>query len=246
MSLAEQIKHLRTRAGWTQKELGDRIGVSDKVISKWESGRSLPKAQWCVRLAECFGVSMEELFASPLPQSYVHPKQKLGRSPLFWGSIVAGFLLFAGGTIAYAITYALACSGGAKFAASAEQMQYGFIPIALSGVATILFAIGINKKYYITNVAWTGICPCATLNGWVRSPEIMRRLYRIMGGMSGLTYLLLQGLMMSSLVPYWMYVPMWAHFAVRLTAFLALFVAVYVVGILRMRGCLRSNTDDRD
>ena len=34
------IKALRERENLTQKELGDRIGVSDKTVSKWETGVS--------------------------------------------------------------------------------------------------------------------------------------------------------------------------------------------------------------
>ena len=32
------IRELRLKAGWTQKELGMKIGISDKAISKWERG----------------------------------------------------------------------------------------------------------------------------------------------------------------------------------------------------------------
>ena len=36
------IRELRLKAGWTQKELGMKIGISDKAISKWERGLSFP------------------------------------------------------------------------------------------------------------------------------------------------------------------------------------------------------------
>ena len=36
------IKALREKGNLTQKELADRIGVSDKTVSKWETGKSLP------------------------------------------------------------------------------------------------------------------------------------------------------------------------------------------------------------
>ncbi len=37
------IRELRLKAGWTQKELGAKIGISDKAISKWERGVSQTK-----------------------------------------------------------------------------------------------------------------------------------------------------------------------------------------------------------
>ena len=38
---AAVIKSLREKRGLTQRELADRIGVSDKAVSKWERGVSL-------------------------------------------------------------------------------------------------------------------------------------------------------------------------------------------------------------
>ncbi|MBO5766770.1 MAG: helix-turn-helix transcriptional regulator, partial [Lentisphaeria bacterium] len=41
MSIGEKILELRKRNSMTQRELGERLNVSDKVISKWETGKSL-------------------------------------------------------------------------------------------------------------------------------------------------------------------------------------------------------------
>ena len=36
------VKTLREKKGLTQRQLADRIAVSDKAVSKWETGRGLP------------------------------------------------------------------------------------------------------------------------------------------------------------------------------------------------------------
>ena len=36
------IRDARVHKGYTQKELAERLGVSDKAVSKWECGRSFP------------------------------------------------------------------------------------------------------------------------------------------------------------------------------------------------------------
>ena len=41
-NIGEFIQQSRKAKGLTQKDLGDRIGVSDKTISKWENGNSVP------------------------------------------------------------------------------------------------------------------------------------------------------------------------------------------------------------
>lgn len=49
--VGKAIAYLRKRAGYTQKELADRIGVSDKAVSKWERGLGLPEISYLRKLS---------------------------------------------------------------------------------------------------------------------------------------------------------------------------------------------------
>ncbi|MDN5950648.1 MAG: helix-turn-helix domain-containing protein, partial [Loigolactobacillus coryniformis] len=40
MGLKQQLKSYRLQKGWTQKMLAEKLNVSDKTISSWETGRS--------------------------------------------------------------------------------------------------------------------------------------------------------------------------------------------------------------
>ncbi len=55
------IKQLREKCGMTQSELGERIGVSDKTVSKWETAKGLPDISLLQPLAQTLGVSVIEL-----------------------------------------------------------------------------------------------------------------------------------------------------------------------------------------
>lgn len=55
------IKALREAGGMTQSQLGDRIGVSSKTVSKWETGKGLPDISLIEPLAKALGVSVMEL-----------------------------------------------------------------------------------------------------------------------------------------------------------------------------------------
>ena len=57
------IKKLREEKKLTQAELGERIFVTDKAISKWETGRGYPDVSLIESLAKALGVSVIELFA---------------------------------------------------------------------------------------------------------------------------------------------------------------------------------------
>ncbi len=56
------IRRLRTEKGWTQEELGERVGVSAQAVSKWETEQSLPDIAQLPLLAKAFGVTTDLLF----------------------------------------------------------------------------------------------------------------------------------------------------------------------------------------
>lgn len=54
---------LRVRRGLTQYQLGALVGVSDKAVSKWESGTSKPQSGILFQISEILGISIDELMA---------------------------------------------------------------------------------------------------------------------------------------------------------------------------------------
>ena len=61
---ASNIIKLRTGAGLTQAELGEKLNYSDKTISKWERGEAIPDAYVLTQMAEIFGVTVDYLLSS--------------------------------------------------------------------------------------------------------------------------------------------------------------------------------------
>lgn len=57
------IRRLRENKRMTQQQLAEKIGVSDKAISKWETGRGYPDISLIEPLAGALGVSIIELFS---------------------------------------------------------------------------------------------------------------------------------------------------------------------------------------
>ncbi len=57
------IRALRERAGMTQRHLADRLGITDKAVSKWETDRGLPDITLVEPLACALGVSVAELLS---------------------------------------------------------------------------------------------------------------------------------------------------------------------------------------
>ena len=57
------IRTLREKKGLTQKELAEKLAVSDKTVSKWETGKGLPDIALLETIAGTLGVSVTELMA---------------------------------------------------------------------------------------------------------------------------------------------------------------------------------------
>lgn len=57
--VASNLIRLRTGAGMTQAELGEKLNYSDKSISKWERAAALPDVLVLQQLAELFGVTID-------------------------------------------------------------------------------------------------------------------------------------------------------------------------------------------
>ena len=55
------IKSARLQKGYTQSELGEILGVSNKAISRWEKGDSFPDVGILEDLSNCLDISIEEL-----------------------------------------------------------------------------------------------------------------------------------------------------------------------------------------
>lgn len=79
---ANTIKALREKKGLTQLELAERIGVTSKAVSKWETAKGLPDITLIEPLAKALGVSVMELMSGDAIINK-NPSQNLLRSKFY-------------------------------------------------------------------------------------------------------------------------------------------------------------------
>lgn len=73
MILADKIMNLRKKAGWSQEELAEKMGVSRQSISKWEGALSIPDMNRILKLAEIFNVSTDYLLRDEMEEIERNP-----------------------------------------------------------------------------------------------------------------------------------------------------------------------------
>ena len=62
MELGKKIKQLRFKAGLTQEQLAEKLGIGAQSVSKWENAVAMPDITALPLLAEIFGVTIDDLF----------------------------------------------------------------------------------------------------------------------------------------------------------------------------------------
>lgn len=77
--IAKNLVGLRTKHNLTQAELAEKINYTDKSISKWENGDSLPPVDVLKVLAEFYNVSLDYL-VNEIPEEFFNKKIKAKRN----------------------------------------------------------------------------------------------------------------------------------------------------------------------
>ena len=67
MTLGQRIQELRKGSGFSQEELGERMGVSRQAISKWEGDQTIPELDNLIALAKLFGLTVGQLLGVEQP-----------------------------------------------------------------------------------------------------------------------------------------------------------------------------------
>ena len=70
------LRTLRTEQGLTQAQLAERLGVTNRSVSRWENGVNLPDLDLLMELSDCFGVTIEEFLQGKRSETDMDEKTK--------------------------------------------------------------------------------------------------------------------------------------------------------------------------
>lgn len=103
--VAKNITELRRASGMTQLELAERLNYSDKAVSKWERGESLPDVAVLKQISDLFSVSMDYLVAEDHQEHHtsrtVYEGRELRNRHIIMG--ISILLVWLAATIAFVI-----------------------------------------------------------------------------------------------------------------------------------------------
>ena len=58
------LAQLRRQRNLTQEQLGEKLGVTNKTVSRWETGSYLPPVEMLQRLSELYGITINEILSA--------------------------------------------------------------------------------------------------------------------------------------------------------------------------------------
>lgn len=145
---ADTIKTLREGRKLTQRALAEAVGVTDKAVSNWESGRGLPDISLVEPLAAALGVSVAELLTGDIRQN-ANRAGNLLRSH-FYVCPVCGNVLYALGEGSYS------CCGVALAPAEAEEPDEGHALVveSIEDEWYVTLDHPMRKDHYISFIAY--------------------------------------------------------------------------------------------
>ena len=104
ISVGRFIAEQRKAKGLTQKQLADELNVTDKAVSKWETGRSYPDVETLERLSAFFGVTVNDVlsgkliaqtdFAEEADKNVVQAMKDTKKTKSVFKAVMTGIVLF--------------------------------------------------------------------------------------------------------------------------------------------------------
>lgn len=89
--IAENLIRLRQQAGLTQLQLAEKLNYSDKAVSKWERGESIPDLRVLIQLAQLYHISLDDLVREQ-PEEVVKPKLNLIKKHVLISLLAVGLV----------------------------------------------------------------------------------------------------------------------------------------------------------
>ncbi len=92
------IAQARKQQGLTQAQLAERLGCSDKSVSRWETGRTMPDVSLFDPLCNALGITVEELLQGQSASAQPTPPTKGSRRKTGWRIAIVGVIVLMMGS----------------------------------------------------------------------------------------------------------------------------------------------------
>ena len=172
--IARNIAALRQAAGMTQLELAEALHYSDKAVSKWERGESVPDVAVLKQIADLFEVTVDYLLQEEHKQAATETVKQVSRWRIRNHGIITG--------ISVVLVWLIATCVFAVLDMTIPQIQYHWLAFVFAVPVSMIVWLVFNSIWFnaklnfliISFLMWTGIFAvwltsflCLDWNGWL-------------------------------------------------------------------------------
>ena len=144
MILADKIISLRKKAGWSQEELAEQLGVTRQSVSKWEGAQSVPDMDKVVQMSRLFSVTTDFLLKDEIEEQAAAPAEEE--------------------SVLRRVTMAQAADYLARRKAAAPRIAFAVLLCVVSPVTLLMLAaLSEVQRFHISENAAAGIGLCVML-----------------------------------------------------------------------------------
>ncbi len=169
--IAKNITRLRVAAGMTQVELAEKLNYSDKAVSKWERGESVPDVAVLLEVAELFGVTLDYLVR---PQKEDVKVTQLGKDKRRNRGLITG--------ISVVLVWLIATVAFVSTDIASVEFSYRWLAFLWAAPASLVVWLVFNSVWFnksvnfaiISLLMWTTLAAvyltlllAASLNWWI-------------------------------------------------------------------------------
>ncbi len=152
MIIAANLTRLRQQAGLTQLQLAEMLNYSDKAVSKWERGESIPDLRILIRLAEIYNIKLDDIVHEP-HEVEVKPRLNLAKKHLLITLLSIG-LVWVITALAFLVAYYTLNMQNYAF------LAFLFAPLVSAIVFTVFSAVWYRRlvtTFAVSMLIWSVI-----------------------------------------------------------------------------------------
>ncbi len=138
--IAKNIYDLRIARGMTQLELAEKLHYSDKSISKWEKGESLPEISTLVAVAQIFDITLDYLIKDHSEEEMPVETKVQKNIKIQNRALISGMGVFAVWLIATLVFFFID--------AFTNTLQYSFLPFVFAVPVTLIVWLIFNSIWF--------------------------------------------------------------------------------------------------
>ncbi|MDF2544975.1 MAG: putative transcriptional regulator [Herbinix sp.] len=144
MTLGEKIRKYRKQNNYSQEKIAELVGVSRQAVTKWETNQSAPTTDNLIKLAELYGISLDELIHVNSEQPISKLKPVSNKHGKIIGVVLVSFIIV--------LLLLIFISKGSLTVLSLQLLLLLFyMSILIGAIYFLLLIINALKKYIRTH-----------------------------------------------------------------------------------------------